>query len=87
MFAGTSTGSILATALSLKSETNKTQPMFWAKDANEIYINSAEDLFKKNGVSRAFEIICYSSFISVFAIMFYLIGVNKYRNKKVILAQ
>ncbi len=33
MFAGTSTGSILASALSLKSTTNSSEPRYWATDA------------------------------------------------------
>ena len=45
MLTGTSTGSILASALSLKSKTDSSAPRYWATDANEIYINSADDLF------------------------------------------
>jgi hypothetical protein len=87
MFAGTSTGSILASALSLKSTTNSSEPRYWATDANMIYVDSAPVLFAKNGVSKFFEVICYCVFISAFAATFFLCGRHRYNNKKTIEAQ
>lgn len=86
MFAGTSTGSILASALSLKHPDNSSEPQYWATDANMIYVNSAPILFAKNGVSKFFEYMCYAIFISVFAVLFFLLGRHKYNNKKTIQA-
>ena len=87
MFAGTSTGSILASALSLKSTTNSSEPRYWATDANMIYVDSAPILFAKNGVSKFFEVICYCVFISAFAATFFLCGRHRYNNNKTIEAQ
>jgi len=45
MMSGTSTGSILSTALSLPSDTNKSEPKFWAHDALEIYEDNGPEIF------------------------------------------
>ena len=45
MFAGTSTGSILAAGLSYKHETELDKPKFWAQDLLDIYAKQGETIF------------------------------------------
>jgi patatin-like phospholipase/acyl hydrolase len=52
MFAGTSTGSILASSLSLAyTLENDRQPMFWAEAIEKVYIDNASNIFKQNRLS------------------------------------
>jgi patatin-like phospholipase/acyl hydrolase len=74
MFTGTSTGSILATALSLKDPNNKEYPKYWANDAEEIYINSASKLFKQKTVGRYAYNISTVGFVITFGYIFFLCG-------------
>jgi patatin-like phospholipase/acyl hydrolase len=46
MFAGTSTGSILATALSVPMVKGGRDPRFWANDALDIYMGGATTIFQ-----------------------------------------
>ena len=42
MFAGTSTGGIIAAALSLNNKTNSSEPLIWASDLIELYSDNAD---------------------------------------------
>jgi patatin-like phospholipase/acyl hydrolase len=46
MFAGTSTGSILASALTIPKKKGERDPRFWAEDAVKIYEDGGPTIFK-----------------------------------------
>jgi patatin-like phospholipase/acyl hydrolase len=45
MMAGTSTGSILSTALSIKNPEGDA-PLFWAEDCKNLYMTEAQNIFR-----------------------------------------
>jgi hypothetical protein len=81
MMAGTSTGSILSTALSIKNDDGNA-PKYWATDCRDIYINNASTIFQQHGFSTIFMIFCYILFIISFGALFFYIGKLKYDNPK-----
>ena len=70
MMAGTSTGSILSTGLSIKKEGTVDEPKLWGEDCRNIYIDQAPFIFKQNGVGVFFQIVCYLIFIFAFGGIF-----------------
>ena len=82
MMAGTSTGSILSTGLSIGKNESSEEPKFWGEDCVNIYIDYAPQIFKQNGVGSAFHLFFDILFISVFGAMFYFMGRSKYNNPK-----
>ena len=90
MFSGTSTGSLLSTAMALPSdETNPkdnlkgfTRPYKWASDATEIYTGGAKDIFRSNAMGTFVKVLYYIAFIAVFGGAFYLGGNRCYNREK-----
>ena len=81
MFAGTSTGSILASALSLAYNKNipeERQPRFWATAIEDIYYNDREKIFKQNRIGWLAQTIAYFIAIGLFTGSFYFVGRRKY---------
>jgi hypothetical protein len=82
MFSGTSTGSLLSTAMSLSSdEVNPKdnlkgfkRPYKWASDATEIYTSGAPDIFRSNAMGGFVKFLYYVAFIAVFGGISYLGG-------------
>jgi hypothetical protein len=48
MFAGTSAGSIILTALAMPQKDNPKEPEFWAEDVANLFANNVDVFFKKN---------------------------------------
>jgi patatin-like phospholipase/acyl hydrolase len=82
MMAGTSTGSILSTGLSLASADDPNVPKYWAMDAVNIYIDGGPLIFDQNKLGKALQIICFIVLIILFAGLFYVCGVSRYDNKR-----
>ena len=82
MFSGTSTGSMLSTAMALPSdETNPKdnlkgfkRPYKWASEAAEIYTGGAPDIFRSNAMGVFVKVLYFIAFIAVFGGIFYLAG-------------
>lgn len=75
MTAGTSTGSIIAAALSMPATVkdangqdtlSKTIPQFWADDIVEIYRNDNDKIFDKNEFSRVYLIVIIICVVPLF---------------------
>ena len=86
MFAGTSTGSILAAALSQAYNATATdetrQPKFWSEAIRNIYIDKRNDIFLKNGAGVATKVFAFLiSFVGL-CLLFYACGNRKYDSKK-----
>ena len=85
MFAGTSTGSILSSALSLAKYDGQgkyQEPLFWADQVLDIYITGRPIIFTKNVGGAFYEFLCYAVYFIIFATIFFLIGRYKYNNPK-----
>ncbi len=83
MFAGTSTGSILSTALSVATFDEQKQyiePIFWADHVLDVYIDGRETIFKKNVGQSFYIFLCYAFYFVFFATIFFIIGRYKYNN-------
>ena len=48
MFAGTSAGSIILTALAMPQKNNPKEPEFWAEDVANLLADNVDFFFKKN---------------------------------------
>ena len=84
MMAGTSTGSLMATAFSIPSPTNASEPMFWGESMSQCYQDSAPKLFLSQGLNTFKTFVVYFSFFLAFFSLFYLCGHYKYHNPYVI---
>ena len=85
MFAGTSTGSILSTGLSVAKFDDQKQyigPIFWSDQVKDIYINGRSTIFTKNVGQSFYIFLCYAIYFVFFATIFFLIGRYKYNNPK-----
>jgi hypothetical protein len=85
MFAGTSTGSILSTALSVANFDEQKQyiePIFWADHVLDVYIDGRATIFKKNVGQSFYIFLCYAIYFVFFATIFFIIGRYKYNNPK-----
>ena len=80
MIAGTSTGSILSTALSIENDNG--EPLLWGKECKESYITLAPDIFKEKTLSVITKVFLYIMFIACFGGIFYFLGRHKYDNPK-----
>lgn len=80
MVAGTSTGSILASALAVPSKMNKSEPGFYANDIVKLYQDNAPLIFKRVGINTGLlgTIIFFSLIIG--GVMGYHSGVKIYSN-------
>lgn len=86
MFAGTSTGSILATAMSVPKVVGGRDPRFWADDALDIYMKGGVIIFKQNEFGAWLYVLTYSFYIIFMSALFYLIGKCVYQNPEKIKA-
>ena len=82
MMAGTSTGSILATALAIPDPDHPTYPKFWASEATAIYIDSGPIIFRQSSLGRFWQVTCYITIVCLFTGLFYCCGSSRYDNKK-----
>ena len=80
MFAGTSTGSILATSMVVPKEKGSRHPRYWGTDAIKIYENSGKVIFQQNRYGWWLHAIIYFSYTTLMGILFYYIGLRKYQN-------
>ena len=91
MIAGTSTGSILATGLSISSGRknpipykgrNDDLPKYWAEGAVDIYTGGGAAIFRRNGLTTGVVVVAYVLCILFFLTVFGLIGYCVYDNPK-----
>ena len=82
MLAGTSTGSILSAGLSIPSPTNSSAPRYYATDAQNIYIDNADVIFKRNHFNWFQRFSAFVVFILFFTCVFHIVGYYKYNNPK-----
>jgi patatin-like phospholipase/acyl hydrolase len=80
MVAGTSTGSILASALVLPSQKDKTKNAYYASDIIKLYELDGPEIFKKVGMNKGLlgTIIFFSIIIG--SVLGYNLGVKIYSN-------
>lgn len=91
MFSGTSTGSLLSTALAVKSDGTNihkdddykglAEPQYWADECTEIYATGAPDIFRDNSLGKFGRWVFYLSFITVLGAVFYCWGRCRYDSK------
>jgi len=82
MLAGTSTGSLLATGLSIRKSVKDgiDQPLYWAPDALDIYTNGADEIFKGNGLKFWLYLLITLGIILVFIYPYYFCAMKRYNN-------
>lgn len=89
MLSGTSTGSIMASALSLATPPDANGvilPKFWAEDMKNIYIDNAAEIFQSNTFGAFVAFLIYFFCIIILGGMFLRIGIFRYDNPKIHLA-
>lgn len=77
-FAGTSTGSILATALVIPKEKGKRQPKFWGSDTVNIYADNAEIIFSASVLPSGYKFLLWLVYIVLAGAFFYMLGLKLY---------
>lgn len=91
MTAGTSTGSIIAAALSMPAtekdsdgneKLSTTRPQFWADDIVEIYRNDNDKIFDKNEFNQVYLIIIVLFVVPLFIFFGHQRGEKKFDNDK-----
>lgn len=87
LISGTSTGSMLAAALSTYKDGSDTEPMFWGKSMVEFYMTNAAPLFKSNKLKGFVSFLLWLLIFVFWGTVFFLYGVYKYANPKKLKAQ
>ena len=83
MIAGTSIGSISASAMSIGGyDGNPKEPKYFAEDLITIMTTQAHVLFQQSHVGYWKQFFGYIFFIIFFSVSFHLLGKNKYKNTK-----
>ena len=81
MIAGTSIGSISASAMSVGGYNNITsEPYYYAEDLIEIMTTKSDTLFTQSHVGYNKQIFGYIFFVIFFTLCFYYCGKQKYQN-------
>lgn len=87
MISGTSTGSMLAGALSTWKDDSTTEPMFWGQEMVEFYEVNAAPLFKSNKLAGFISVLLWTLIFVFWGGVFYLYGMFKYANPNKLKAQ
>ena len=93
MISGTSTGSMLASGLSVEKpgapqlSTGQKQPMFYGQEMVDFYKSNAVKIFQRNYLGTAKVVFIWTIIFAIFGFLFYFIGHRKYTNPEKIKAQ
>ena len=80
-FAGTSTGSILATAMVTPKEIGSRMPKWWASEASSIYEENAAAIFNQSKLGAWMKVITWIAYIVLSAALFFALGSCIYHPK------
>ena len=88
MMAGTSTGSIIAAALTYPSdetlETGEAVPQYWYAEVQDTYANKGDQIFQKSSGGKVWvQVIVFLIFVSIIGGFFYFLGKIFYDNDEV----
>lgn len=87
MMSGTSTGSMLASAMSVHKKGEENEPFFWASEMIDFYQDNAPNIFKKNYLGAVTQFLIYTMLLCFFGGLFFAYGYLRYANPNVLKAQ